>query len=151
LRICTSRASTPISSVRTPRASCGSSEGTVCYVAPDYFDDDEPFLALPVAWKGTLMQYAGRLHRRHPGKRDVRIFDYVDCEVPVLLRMFEKRLRGYRAMGYARGEAPLGFAEPEGDLVVAYDEDTLRALEHEAATDRDDDAEGADRCRRLPS
>ncbi len=106
------------------------------------FDDarlDTLFLALPVAWKGTLVQYAGRLHRRHPGKRDVRIFDYVDREVPVLMRMFEKRLRGYRAMGYARGEAPLGFAEPEGDRFVEYDEDMLRALEHEAATDHDHD------------
>jgi superfamily II DNA or RNA helicase len=40
------------------------------------------------------VQYAGRLHRLHPGKSDVRIFDYVDREVPMLLRMFEKRLRG---------------------------------------------------------
>jgi len=67
------------------------------------FDDsrlDTLFLALPVAWKGTLVQYAGRLHRSRPGKTDVRIFDYVDREVPVLRRMFEKRLRGYRAIGY---------------------------------------------------
>lgn len=67
------------------------------------------FSALPVAWKGTLVQYADRLHRLHPGKREVRIFDYVDREVPVLMRMFEKRLRGYRSIGYARGEAPLGY------------------------------------------
>ena len=79
------------------------------------FDDarlDTLFLALPVSWKGTLVQYTGRLHRLHPGKTEVRIFDYVDREVPMLLRMFEKRLRGYRAIGYARGEAPLGYAEP---------------------------------------
>ena len=70
------------------------------------FDDsrlDTLFLALPVSWKGTLVQYTGRLHRLHPGKRDIRIFDYVDRDVPMLLRMFEKRLRGYRAIGYARG------------------------------------------------
>ena len=75
------------------------------------FDDarlDTLFLAMPVSWKGTLVQYTGRLHRLHPGKTEVRIFDYVDREVPMLLRMFEKRLRGYRAIGYARGEAPLG-------------------------------------------
>jgi superfamily II DNA or RNA helicase len=75
------------------------------------FDDarlDTLFLALPVSWKGTLVQYTGRLHRPHPAKREVRIFDYVDREVPMLLRMFEKRSRGYRAIGYARGEAPLG-------------------------------------------
>jgi superfamily II DNA or RNA helicase len=68
------------------------------------FDDprlDTLFLTLPVSWKGTLMQYAGRLHRAHPGKREVRIFDYVDAAVPVLRRMAERRMRGYRSMGYA--------------------------------------------------
>jgi superfamily II DNA or RNA helicase len=72
------------------------------------FDDarlDTLFLALPISWKGTLVQYAGRLHRLHPGKTEVRIYDYVDREVPMLLRMFEKRLRGYRAIGYARDGA----------------------------------------------
>ena len=69
------------------------------------FDDarlDTLFLALPVSWKGTLIQYAGRLHRLQPGKSEVRIFDYVDREVPVLSRMFERRLRGYEAIGYMR-------------------------------------------------
>jgi superfamily II DNA or RNA helicase len=78
------------------------------------FDDprlDTLLLALPVSWKGTLVQYTGRLHRLHPGKTEVRIFDYVDREVPILLRMFERRLRGYRAIGYARGEAALGLVE----------------------------------------
>jgi superfamily II DNA or RNA helicase len=99
------------------------------------FDDarlDTLFLALPVSWKGTLIQYTGRLHRLHPGKTEVRIFDYVDREVPMLLRMFEKRLRGYRAIGYARGEAPLGYAEPAEELVVEYDEAVLRTLEDRA-------------------
>ena len=88
------------------------------------FDDarlDTLFLALPVSWKGTLVQYTGRLHRLHPGKTEVRIFDYVDREVPMLLRMFEKRLRGYRAIGYARGEAPLGYGEASGHVAVEYD------------------------------
>lgn len=95
------------------------------------FDDarlDTLFLALPVSWKGTLIQYTGRLHRLHPAKTEVRIFDYVDRDVPMLLRMFEKRLRGYRAIGYARGEAPLGYAEPGDEVVVEYDEDVLRSL-----------------------
>ncbi len=96
------------------------------------FDDarlDTLFLALPVSWKGTLIQYTGRLHRLHPQKKEVRIFDYVDRDVPMLLRMFQKRLRGYRAIGYARGDAPLGCAEPVGEVVVEYDEDVLRELE----------------------
>ena len=93
------------------------------------FDDarlDTLFMALPISWKGTLIQYSGRLHRHHTGKREVRIYDYVDREVPVLLRMFEKRLRTYRAIGYARGEAPLGFAEPPRELTVVYDDEALR-------------------------
>jgi superfamily II DNA or RNA helicase len=95
------------------------------------FDDarlDTLFLALPVSWKGTLIQYAGRLQRLHPGKTEVRIFDYIDRDVPMLLRMFERRLRGYRAMGYARGEAPLGFGATGSEPVVEYDEDALQAL-----------------------
>jgi superfamily II DNA or RNA helicase len=93
------------------------------------FDDarlDTLFLALPVSWKGTLIQYSGRLHRYHPAKTEVRIYDYVDREVPMLLRMFEKRLSTYRAIGYARGEAPLGFAEQTEEHTVEYDEEALR-------------------------
>jgi superfamily II DNA or RNA helicase len=108
------------------------------------FDDarlDTLFLALPFSWKGTLVQYTGRLHRLHPGKREVRIFDYVHRDVPMLLRMFERRLRGYRAIGYARGEAPHGYAEPRNERVVEYDDDVRRALDHESATDWSDDAE----------
>ncbi|MNC87054.1 hypothetical protein D3C83_27500 [compost metagenome] len=87
------------------------------------------------------MQYTGRLHRLHPGKREVRIFDYVDREVPMLLRMFEKRLRGYRAIGYARGEAPLGYAEPPNERIIEYEDDVLRTRDHESATDWGEDVE----------
>jgi len=61
---------------------------------------DTLVLAMPVSWKGTLQQYAGRLHRDHAGKTDVRIIDFVDTGHPALLRMWDKRQRGYRAMGY---------------------------------------------------
>jgi len=67
------------------------------------FDDarlDTLFLALPISWRGTLQQYAGRLHRVHEGKRVVEIYDYVDASVPVLRRMYERRLKGYAVMGY---------------------------------------------------
>jgi len=47
-----------------------------------------------------LQQYAGRLHRNHKGKQIVQIYDYVDNEVPVLNRMFSRRFKGYRALGY---------------------------------------------------
>ncbi len=87
------------------------------------FDDtrlDTLFLALPVAWKGTVAQYAGRLHRRHRGKTVVRIHDYRDGEVAVLGRMLEKRLRAYRSLGYVMLEEPEGHAPQEP--TVEYDE-----------------------------
>ncbi|MBF6571163.1 MAG: DEAD/DEAH box helicase [Candidatus Binataceae bacterium] len=67
-------------------------------------------LAMPISWTGTLQQYAGRLHRTHIGKSDVRIYDYVDSGHPALTRMWQKRRRGYRAMGYviANTGAPVG-------------------------------------------
>jgi superfamily II DNA or RNA helicase len=67
------------------------------------FDDarlDTLFLTMPIAWKGTLAQYAGRLHRLHDAKREVVVYDYVDSNVPVLARMAAKRRSGYQAIGY---------------------------------------------------
>lgn len=64
---------------------------------------DTLVLAMPVSWKGTLQQYAGRLHREHANKTDVRIIDFVDTGHPALLRMWDKRQRGYKAMGYRIG------------------------------------------------
>ncbi len=67
------------------------------------FDDarlDTLFLAMPISWRGTLQQYVGRLHRLHDDKKVVQVYDYVDAQVPMLARMYEKRLRGYQALGY---------------------------------------------------
>jgi len=67
------------------------------------FDDirlDTLFLALPISWRGTLQQYVGRLHRQHEGKHELRVYDYIDQDVPVLLRMYQRRLKGYQSMGY---------------------------------------------------
>jgi superfamily II DNA or RNA helicase len=61
---------------------------------------DTLVLAMPISWRGTLQQYAGRLHREHATKVDVRIIDFVDTAHPALGRMWEKRQAGYRAMGY---------------------------------------------------
>ena len=61
---------------------------------------DTLFLAMPISWKGTLVQYAGRIHRESEGKALVTIFDYVDSSLPMLQRMFQKREKGYKAMGY---------------------------------------------------
>ena len=67
------------------------------------FDDprlDTLFLTMPVSWRGTIAQYAGRLHRLHEGKHEVRVYDYADLNVPMLARMFDRRCRGYEALGY---------------------------------------------------
>ena len=67
------------------------------------FDDarlDTLFLVMPVSWKGTLTQYVGRLHRLHHAKTEVRIYDYVDSNVPMLARMSVKRKAGYKMLGY---------------------------------------------------
>jgi superfamily II DNA or RNA helicase len=69
----------------------------------DHTPLDTLVLAMPISWKGTLQQYAGRLHREHATKTDVRIIDFVDTGHPALLRMWEKRQRGYTAMGYRLG------------------------------------------------
>ena len=87
------------------------------------FDDarlDTLFMAMPIAWKGTLVQYAGRLHRLHPGKREVQIYDYVDDSLAVFRKMFEKRMRGYRAMGYQVSD-PTPLLEGFGDLMEVDD------------------------------
>ena len=71
------------------------------------FDDarlDTLFLTMPVSWRGTFVQYTGRLHRSHPGRAQVRIYDYVDTRVPVLSRMYVRRLAGYRSIGYEPSE-----------------------------------------------
>jgi superfamily II DNA or RNA helicase len=67
------------------------------------FDDewlDTLFLALPISWRGTLTQYAGRLHRLNANKKEAVIYDYVDFDVPVLAKMYAKRRAGYKAIGY---------------------------------------------------
>ena len=67
------------------------------------FDDsrlDTLFLTMPVSWRGTIAQYAGRLHRLHADKTVVQVYDYVDLDVPMLARMFDKRCTGYEAVGY---------------------------------------------------
>jgi very-short-patch-repair endonuclease len=82
-------------------------EGRIIVATGKYVGEgfDDPrlntlFLTLPVSWRGTVAQYAGRLHRLYDGKREVRIYDYADLNVPMLARMFDRRCRGYEAIGY---------------------------------------------------
>lgn len=133
------------------------------------FDDarlDTLFLTLPVSWRGTVAQYAGRLHRLHDRKKEVCIYDYADLNAPMLARMFDRRCRGYEAIGYSillpasavpgwPAEVPLP-VEPEWkrdyaasvqrlirDGVDAH----LGNLFVHAARKFQDDAQGADRAR----
>ena len=62
---------------------------------------DSLFLTMPVSWRGTIAQYVGRLHRLHEHKREVRVYDYADLDVPMLSRMFDRRCRAYEAAGYS--------------------------------------------------
>ena len=67
------------------------------------FDDarlDTLFLTLPISWRGRLVQYAGRLHRLCDGKREVRIYDYLDQRVALCAKMFNRRAAGYKDIGY---------------------------------------------------
>jgi superfamily II DNA or RNA helicase len=61
---------------------------------------DTLFLVFPFSWKGTLIQYVGRLNRTAYGKTGGIVYDYVDDKVPVLRRMFDRRIKGYKALGF---------------------------------------------------
>lgn len=93
---------------------------------------DTLMLAMPISWKGTLAQYAGRLHREYTGKQEVLIYDYVDLRVPMLERMYQRRLTGYSAIGYSIRGAAAGTAEGnrifnQEDYLPAFAEDVRQA------------------------
>ena len=78
---------------------------------------DTLFLAMPISWKGTLAQYAGRLHRLYEGKNEVQVYDYIDIHVPMLEKMYHKRLKGYAGIGYkAKGDV-----KPLDEMNVIFD------------------------------
>jgi superfamily II DNA or RNA helicase/very-short-patch-repair endonuclease len=92
-----------LSKLAKPSASGGRVIVAIGKYIGEGFDEprlDTLFLALPVSWRGTIAQYVGRLHRLHEGKREVQVFDYADLDVPMLSRMFDRRCRGYEALGY---------------------------------------------------
>ncbi len=94
---------------------------------------DEPrldtlFLAMPISWKGTLQQYAGRLHRLYEAKKEVKIYDYVDIQVKMLEKMYTNRLNGYASMGYkAKGEelndTPLDIIFDKDNFLPVFNQD----------------------------
>lgn len=98
---------------------------------------DEPrldtlFLAMPISWKGTLQQYAGRLHRLYETKKEVKIYDYVDIQVKMLEKMYQRRLNGYASMGYkAKGEelndTPLDIIFEKDNFLPVFNQDISAA------------------------
>ncbi len=133
------------------------------------FDDprlDTLFVTLPVSWRGTVAQYVGRLHRLHESKREVRVYDYADLDVPMLARMFDRRCRGYKAVGYTivlpagavsgwPADVPLpvdpawkhDYAASVRRLVRDGVQSSLATLFVDAARPLVPDAEGVDRAR----
>ena len=79
----------------------------------DHAPLDTLVLAMPLSWKGTLAQYAGRLRREHASKNSVRIVDFVDEGHPALLRMWDRRQRAYQAMGYRVIAQASGLFDPD--------------------------------------
>jgi very-short-patch-repair endonuclease len=127
---------------------------------------DTLFLTLPVSWRGTIAQYVGRLHRLHEGKREVRVYDYADLDVPMLAKMFDRRCRGYEALGYTillpgsalpgwPAEVPLpispewkrDYAASVRRLIRDGVDVPLASLFVHVARSPDDNAEGEDRAR----
>ncbi|MHB1684149.1 MAG: DEAD/DEAH box helicase family protein [Bacilli bacterium] len=95
------------------------------------FDDarlDTLFLVMPISWRGTLQQYAGRLHRLYEPKREVQIYDYADTSVPVLARMYQKRLKGYETMGYK--ERKTRVTEPSIPISDCAGIGSIRDIDH---------------------
>jgi superfamily II DNA or RNA helicase len=61
---------------------------------------DTLFLTAPIAFKGRLVQYAGRILRAHPGKTTAEVHDYHDAATPVLAASLAKRAPGYTSLGF---------------------------------------------------
>jgi len=79
---------------------CIFSTGSLIGEGFDMPELDTLFLAMPISFKGRVIQYAGRLHRNLQGKEEVIIYDYVDSSSGLTISMFKKRIIAYRKMGY---------------------------------------------------
>jgi phosphatidylserine/phosphatidylglycerophosphate/cardiolipin synthase-like enzyme len=79
---------------------------------------------MPISWKGTLQQYAGRLHRLWDSKHEVRIYDYIDIHIPVLEKMYHRRLNGYGGIGYKIKPLSAEFEQPD----IIYDKNSFQPV-----------------------
>ena len=76
-------------------------------------------LGMPIAFKGRVVQYAGRLHRKTAGKSNVLIYDYLDKSSGLTISMFRKRIAAYKKMGYRieiNPDMETDHGEKQGDL-----------------------------------
>ena len=96
-----------LAAVHDAMAAPGKDTGIVVVATGSYLGEgfdwpqlDTLFLAFPIAFKGRVVQYVGRLLRAHSAKHDVELHDYVDENVNVLARMHTKRLRAYKTLGF---------------------------------------------------
>ena len=115
-----------------------SDEKTIIIATGKYVGEgfDEPrldtlFLAMPISWKGTLAQYVGRLHRNYDGKTEVIVHDYADIFVPMLDRMYHKRIRGYGELGYSMNgstQAETSFLFDSNSFYQKYFDDISSAV-----------------------
>jgi hypothetical protein len=83
----------------------------------DYPRLDALFLTMPISWKGTVAQYAGRLHRSSVGKTDVQIYDYVDIHNQTCEKMYRRRLKGYAAIGYKTYEPTTSLFDDNSGII----------------------------------
>jgi len=88
----------------------------------DWPELDTLFLAFPLAFKGRVVQYVGRLLRSHEGKHHVELHDYVDARIPVLDRMHTKRLPAYATLGF---DTPKTRRRPHPSTPSAADTDAF--------------------------
>lgn len=58
------------------------------------------FLTMPISGESRLTQYTGRIQRKDEGKDVVKVYDYVDVQIPMMQTMFHKRLKQYQNIGY---------------------------------------------------
>ena len=96
-----------IAAVHQAMAAPAGDTGTVVVATGSYLGEgfdwpqlDTLFLAFPIAFKGRVVQYVGRLLRTHGTKHDVELHDYLDHHVGVLARMHTKRLGAYKTLGF---------------------------------------------------
>jgi superfamily II DNA or RNA helicase len=81
-------------------AYCIFSTGSLIGEGFDLPELDTLFLAMPISFKGRIIQYAGRLHRSSKEKQEIQIYDYVDIFSGLAISMFKKRLVAYKKMKY---------------------------------------------------